>query len=130
MINIKLDENKRGKVIFRANIDECHKDNRILKRALFESRVVNNEFKYNIPMKYFWPIINNVHKELISLSEDSRLEVLEFSDEYEEVYYYNYKATPVYMKKWREEGCPPIFKITINPKDLSVEKKVIFERLI
>ena len=34
------------------------------------------------------------------------------------------------MKKWREEGCPPIFKITINPKDLSVEKKVIFERLI
>ncbi|NGT26718.1 hypothetical protein G6Z19_08355, partial [Clostridium perfringens] len=61
---------------------------------------------------------------------DSRLEVLEFSDEYEEVYYYNYKATPAYMKKWREEGCPPIFKITINPKDLSVEKKVIFERLI
>ena len=60
MINIKLDENKRGKVIFRANIDECHKDNRILKRALFESRVVKDEFKYNIPMKYFWPIINNI----------------------------------------------------------------------
>ena len=116
--------------IYRIKNWKCNKENRILKRALFESRVVKNEFKYNIPMKYFWPIINNVHKELINLSEDSRLEVLEFSDEYEEVYYYNYKATPAYMKKWREEGCPPIFKITINPKDLSVEKKIIFERLI
>ncbi|ELC8441860.1 hypothetical protein QYB59_000866 [Clostridium perfringens] len=130
MINIKLDEDKRGKVIFRANIDECHKEDRILKRALFESRVVNNEFKYNIPMKYFWPILNNMDKKILSLSEDSKKEVLEFADEYEEVYYYSYKATPAYMKKWREEGCPQIFKMTINPEDLSIEKKVIFERLI
>ncbi|EGT3615389.1 hypothetical protein FHH43_03935 [Clostridium perfringens] len=130
MINIKLDEDKRGKVIFRANIDECHKDDRIIKRALFESKVVNNEFKYNIPMKYFWPILSNMDKEILSLSEESKKEVLEFSDEYEEVYYYSYKATPAYMKKWREEGCPQIFKMTINPKDLSIDKKVIFERLI
>lgn len=130
MINIKLDEDKRGKVIFRANIDECHKEDRILKRALFESRVVNNEFKYNIPMKYFWPILNNMDKKILSLSEDSKKEVLEFADEYEEVYYYSFKATPAYMKKWREEGCPQIFKMTINPEDLSIEKKVIFERLI
>ena len=46
MINIKLDEDKRGKVIFRANIDECHKDNRILKRALFESRVVTVSYTH------------------------------------------------------------------------------------
>lgn len=130
MINIKLDEDKRGKVIFRANIDECHKEDRILKRALFESRVVNNEFKYNIPMKYFWPILNNMDKKILSLSEDSKKEVLEFADEYEEVYYYSFKATPAYMRKWREEGCPQIFKMTINPEDLSIEKKVIFERLI
>ncbi|HHD2751863.1 TPA: hypothetical protein ACOTG0_000619 [Clostridium perfringens] len=130
MINIKLDEDKRGKVIFRANIDECHKEDRILKRALFESRVVNNEFKYNIPMKYFWPILNNMDKKILRLSEDSKKEVLEFADEYEEVYYYSFKATPAYMKKWREEGCPQIFKMTINPEDLSIEKKVIFERLI
>lgn len=130
MVNIKLDEDKRGKVIFRANIDECHKEDRILKRALFESRVVNNEFKYNIPMKYFWPILNNMDKKILSLSEDSKKEVLEFADEYEEVYYYSFKATPAYMKKWREEGCPQIFKMTINPEDLSIEKKVIFERLI
>ena len=130
MINIKLDEDKRGKVIFRANIDECHKEDRILKRALFESRVVNNKFKYNIPMKYFWPILNNMDKKILRLSEDSKKEVLEFADEYEEVYYYSFKATPAYMKKWREEGCPQIFKMTINPEDLSIEKKVIFERLI
>lgn len=130
MINIKLDEDKRGKIIFRANIDECHKDNRVLKRALFESRVVKNEFKYNIPMKYFWPILNNIDKKLISLNKDSKLEFLEFSDEYEEFYYYTYKATAVYMKRWREEGCPPIFKVTINPKDLSLKKRIVFERLI
>lgn len=130
MINIKLDEDKRGKVIFRANIDEALKENRILKRALFESKVVKNEFKYNIPMKYFWPIINNLDKSLISINKDSKLEVLEFSDEYEEIYYYNYKATPTYMKKWREEGCPPIFKITINLEDITVEKNIVFERLI
>lgn len=130
MINIKLDEDKRGNVIFRANINENLKENRILKRALFESREVKNNFKYKIPMKYFWPIINNIDKDLIILSKDSKLEFLEFSDEYEEVYHYSYKATPAYMKKWREEGCPPIFKIFINLKDKTLEKKKIFERLI
>lgn len=130
MINIKLDEDKRGKVIFRANIDECHKEHRIIKRALFESREVNDIFRYKIPMKYFWPIINNIDSGVISLSDDSRFEVLEFSDEYEEMYYYSYKATPTYMKKWREEGCPQIFKITINPENLIIDKKVVFERLI
>ncbi|MGG5462594.1 hypothetical protein [Clostridium sp. B9] len=132
MINIKLDQDKRGNVIFRANIDESHRDNRIIKRALFESRVTkgNTDFKYTIPMKYFWPILNNVDKEILEVSEESRTDFLEFSDEYEECYYYSYKATPAYMKRWRDEGCPPISRVELNMETLELNKKVVFERLI
>lgn len=132
MINIKLDEDKRGNVIFKADIDECHKDNKIIKRALFESRLLKEKsgFKYNIPMKYFWPILNNIDKEILKFNEESKLDFLEFSDEYEESYYYSYKATPIYMKKWRDEGCPPIYRICINIQTLELNKKVVFERLI
>lgn len=132
MINIKLEEDKKGNVILKANVDEIHKENRIIKRALFESRVLKNskEFKYIIPMKYFWPILSNVEKDIIKISDESKIEVLEFSDEYEESYYYSFKATVQYMKKWREEGCPPISRIKIELDNLELEKKVVFERLI
>ncbi len=132
MINIKLDEDKRGNVVFKADIDDLHKENRIIKRALFESRIIKNrkEYKYTIPMKYLWPILSNVEKDIININNESKLEVLEFSDEYEEVYYYSFKATPSYMRKWREEGCPSISKIKIDLENLKLEKKVVFERLI
>ena len=32
------------------------------------------------------------------------------------------------MKKWREEGCPDIYKITIDPETLKVKKEIAFKK--
>jgi hypothetical protein len=33
------------------------------------------------------------------------------------------------MKKWREEGCPNIFKIEINKETLEVKKEIVFKKI-
>ena len=132
MINICLYEDKRGNILFKASIHDEHKDNLIIKRTLFESRIVKNNKKYPyiIPMKFLLPILNNFNKEYIRFSEDSLSEFLEFADEYEEKFYYTYKATSNYMRNWIEEGCPKIYKVRINMHEISISKEVAFERLI
>ncbi|MGL5615462.1 MAG: hypothetical protein ACRDD2_04425 [Sarcina sp.] len=129
MIKIKLEINKRGEINFRANVEGELKENTILKRALFEANKVKSkkEYPYLIPMRFLLPIINNIEKEKIELSKESIEEFLEFSDYYEEKTYYAGKATATYMKKWREEDCPKIFKVTINKETLEINKFVAFE---
>ena len=34
-----------------------------------------------------------------------------------------------YMKKWREERCPNIFKIEIDKETLEIKKEVIFKKI-
>ncbi|MGL5766613.1 MAG: hypothetical protein ACRCX8_13335, partial [Sarcina sp.] len=60
----------------------------------------------------------------------SLLSILEFSDEYEEKFYYTNKADSKYMKKWREEGCPTIFRITLDNEKIDINKEIAFERLL
>lgn len=132
MINIKLELNKRGEISFKAKVSDELKENIIIKRVLFESKIVksNKKYPYVIPMRFFIPIVNNVHKSNIKFDKDSVNEFLEFSDFYEERSYYIGKANANYMKKWREEDCPKIFKIIIDKENLEVDKFVAFERLI
>ena len=132
MININLQCDKRGNILFKANVDETHKDNIIIKRCLFESKIVksNKKFPYIIPMKFLLPILNNFNKDLIIFEKGGLNEFLEFADEYDENFYYIYKANSTYMNKWINEGCPKIYKVIINIEDLSVSKNVAFERLI
>lgn len=132
MIRICLQSDKTGNIIFRALVDEEHRNNIIIKRSLFESKIVktNKKFPYVIPMKFLLPIIRNFNKDKIEFSNGSLYEFLEFSDDYDEKFYYTYKASSNYMKKWREEGCPKIYKVYINKKDLKVTKNIVFERII
>ena len=132
MLEIKIESDNKGALKFRANVDEKLKDNMIIKRAMFESRTIksNKKYPYIIPMKFFVPLIRNISNEFIKLDSESVVSFLEFSDEYEEEIYYNEKATAVYMKKWRDEGCPEIFKIIVDRESLDVSKEVVFRRLI
>lgn len=132
MLEIKIESDNKGALKFRANVDEKLKDNMIIKRAIFESRTIksNKKYPYIIPMKFFIPLIRNISNEFIKLDSESVVSFLEFSDEYEEEIYYNEKATAVYMKKWRDEGCPEIFKIIVDRESLNISKEVVFRRLI
>ena len=132
MLEIKIDSDNKGALKFRANVDEKLKDNIIIKRAIFESRTIksNKKYPYIIPMKFFIPLIRNISNEFIKLDSESVVSFLEFSDEYEEEIYYNEKATAIYMKKWRDEGCPEIFKIIVDRESLDISKEVVFRRLL
>ena len=105
------------------------KEERFLKRALIEGKEISGTYKYEIPLKYFVPIMNNIDKENIKLDRYSKLSFLEFSDDFDEKYFYILEANAKYMKKWREEGCPNIFKIEINKDTLEIKKEIIFKKI-
>lgn len=130
MIKIKLEENKSGKIIFKLKIDDKNKDNVLFKRALMESKSLKEKarYDYEVPLRFFIPICNNVDKENLKLDKKSILSYLEFSDYYDQNYYTDTEATAKYMKKWREEGCPDIYKITIDEESYEITKEVIFKR--
>ena len=132
MMKFKIESSGTGELKFRAFISEEMKENRIIKRALFESKIVksNKEYPYLIPIKYFVPIIRNMNSEELKVDDNCIDSFLEFSDEYEEKFFYASKATARYMKKWREEGCPKIYKIKIDKINCKVEKEFAFARLI
>lgn len=131
MFKFKIESDNLGNLKFRADISDDLKNNIIVKRVLFESRIVksNKEYPYLMPIKYFMPMIKNLSGDIIEIDKDSTISFLEFSDEYEENYYYAGKASAKYMKKWREQGCPKIFKITIK-SDFIIEKETVFERIM
>lgn len=130
MIKIKIDKNKRGEPIFKLGYKELEeKEVRFLKRAIMEGKEIKGMFKYEIPLRFFTPIFNNFNKENIKIDRYSKVEYLEFSDFYDERYFYSFEITPKYMKKWREEGCPNIFKIQIDVETKEVKKEIIFKKI-
>ena len=130
MIKIKIDKNKRGEPIFKLGYKELEeKEVRFLKRAIMEGKEIKGMFKYEIPLRIFTPIFNNFDKENIKIDRYSKVEYLEFSDFYDERYFYSFEITPKYMKKWREEGCPNIFKIQIDVETKEVKKEIIFKKI-
>ena len=94
-----------------------------------EGKEIKGMFKYEIPLRFFTPIFNNFDKENIKIDRYSKVEYLEFSDFYDERYFYSFEITPKYMKKWREEDCPKIFKIQIDVETKEVKKEIIFKKI-
>lgn len=130
MIRIKIDKNKQGEPIFRMSFKELEKSEELfLRRALIDSKEISGSFKYEVPLRYFLPIFNNINKDRIKIDRHSKLSYIEFSDKFDEKYYYTFQVTPKYMKKWREEDCPNIFKIEINAETKELSKEVIFKKI-
>ena len=130
MIKVKIEKNRLNEPIFKLGFKKLNdKEERFLKRALFEGKEISGTYKYEIPLKYFVPIMNNIDKENIKLDRYSKLSFLEFSDDFDEKYFYILEANAKYMKKWREEGCPNIFKIEINKDTLEIKKEIIFKKI-
>lgn len=130
MIKVKLEKNKNEKIIFKLKINDEYKGNILFKRALMESKTLKGKSKYDyeVPLRFFSPIWNNVDKKNLTLDKKSILSYLEFSDYYDENYYTEIDATAKYMKKWREEDCPDIYRITINQDNYDIKKEVAFKR--
>ena len=130
MIKIKLEKNKSEKIIFKLKIDDSYKGNVLFKRALMESKILKGKSKYNyeVPLRFFIPICNNINRENLILDKKSILSYLEFSDCYDQDYYTEIDATAKYMKKWREEGCPDIYRITIDQDNYDIKKEVAFKK--
>jgi len=130
MIKIKLEKNKSGKIVFKLKINDNYKENILFKRALMESKMLKEKSKYDyeVPLRFFIPICNNVNKENLKLDKKSISSYLEFSDSYDQNYYTDVDATAKYMKKWREEGCPDIYRITIDQDNYDIKKEVAFKK--
>jgi len=130
MIKVKLEKNKSGKIVFKLKIDDRYEGNVLFKRALMESKVLKGKSKYDyeVPLRFFIPICNNINKENLILDKKSILSYLEFSDCYDQNYYTDIDATAKYMKKWREEECPDIYRITIDQDNYNIKKEVAFKR--
>lgn len=130
MVKIKLELKKGNKIVFKLDLDDKLKSNILFKRALIESRINSGKvkYKYDVPLRFFFPIYKNINKENIILDKKSILSYYEFSDEYDERYYTEATITPKYMKKWREESCPEIYKISIDSVTKEVEKEVVFKK--
>ena len=130
MIKVKIEKNRLNEPIFKLGFKKLNdKEERFLKRALIEGKEISGTYKYEIPLKYFVPIMNNIDKENLKLDRYSKLSFLEFSDDFDEKYFYILEANAKYMKKWREEGCPNIFKIEINKDTLEIKKEIIFKKI-
>ena len=87
-----------------------------------------SRYDYEVPLRFFFPIYKNYDKEKIKIDRYSLTSYLEFSDEFDEKYYNEIEATPKYMKKWREEGCPNIYKITIDKETKEIKKDIAFQK--
>ena len=128
MIRIKIDKNKKEQPIFKIYIKDIE-GYKFLKRSLLEGKKISGKYNYEIPLRFFVPIFNNINKNEINLDSNSKLEFLEFWDEVEEKYYSTLEVTPKFMKLWREEGCPDIFKVKIHRETLELKKEVVFKKI-
>ena len=130
MIKIKIQKEKNDNITFKINIKENELNKyKFLKRALMEGKSIKGNFNYEVPLRFLVPIVNNIGKENLAVDRYSKLEFLEFYDEFEEKYYCSLTATPKFMKLWRQEKCPNIFKIKIDPKTLELTKEVAFKKV-
>ena len=127
MIKVKIDKNKKGEPNFKLHFKKINeKEERLLK----ECREIKGSFKYEIPLRFFMPIIRNIKKENLKIDRYSKNTFYEFSDRYDEKYYYSFEINAKYMKKWRQEECPDIFKVEIDSETLELKKKLYLKRLI
>lgn len=130
MIRIKIDKNKAGEPVFKINIkEEQQKKYAFLKRALMEGKEIKGRYNYELCMKYFLPIFNNLDKSDVKIDAKSIDSFLEFSDYIDEKFYYSLIATPKFMRIWREENCPNIYKVCIDIDNLSVHKSIAFKQI-
>lgn len=130
MIKIKIDKDKKNNPIFKLNIKEDdEKKYPFIKRALIDGKKISGRYNYEIPLRYLIPIINNIKSENIVIDNKSKLEFLEFYDFFEEKYYSSFEATSKFMKIWRKERCPNIFKIKIDIETSKVSKEVAFKKI-
>ena len=72
---------------------------------------------------------NENKKENLKIDRYSKNTFYEFSDRYDEKYYYSFEINAKYMKKWRQEECPDIFKVEIDSETLELKKEVIFKKI-
>ena len=71
MIKVKIDKNKKGEPNFKLHFKKINeKEERLLKRALMEGREIKGSFKYEIPLRFFMPIIRNIKKENLYINLD------------------------------------------------------------
>ena len=74
-------------------------------------------------------IVKNIKKENLKVDRYSKNTFYEFSDRYDEKYYYSFEINAKYMKKWRQEECPDIFKVEIDSETLELKKEVVFKKI-
>ena len=101
MIKIKIQKGKNEEPIFKINL----KDDDIvkfpfLKRAILEGKKITGRYNYEVPLRYFVPIVKNIKKDNLAIDKLSKLEFLEFFDDFEEKYYASLTATPKFMRLW------------------------------
>lgn len=131
MISIKLEKNKKNEPVFKLNAKEEDVEKyRALKRVLFESKKIKGMYGYKVPMRFFQIVLKIIPKDDLKIDKRSIDSYFEFSDDYEEKYYYITEVNASYMKKWREEGCPEIFKINIDKDERTLTKEVAFKRVL
>ncbi|MBN1066649.1 hypothetical protein DVW02_01395 [Clostridium botulinum] len=128
MVVVKLEKNKKSQIIFKIKFTDGEENKLFFKRAIIEGKKIKGDFDYQVPLRFFIPIVKNINKKNILLDKDSLLYYLEFSDMYDQNYYNETQATPNYMKKWREEGCPEIYKVTLDKDNCNIEKEIIFNK--
>lgn len=130
MIKFKIQKGKNEDPIFKIRIkDEELVSYPFLKRAIIEAKKIKGRYNYQVPLRYFVPLVNNINKESLCIDKDSKLEFFEFWDDFEEKYYASLTATPKFMKLWREEKCPNIFKIKIDMENLTLTKEIAFKKI-
>lgn len=128
MIKIKLQKDKKKDIIFKIKIaEEDLKLNKNIKRAIMDSKPIKGLYNYEIPLRYFIPISISL-KNNFYIDKSSIFEYLEFFDEYDDVHYFSIKATAGFMKKWRKENCPNIFKVSIDKDTLYIKKEIVFKK--
>lgn len=130
MIKIKLEKNKSDEPILKLGIKDKDLDNyKFLKRSLMDGKKLKGAYNYEVSLRYFIPIFNNIDKSKLIVDKKSILTYLEFSDDFDEKYYYTLVANAKYMKLWRTENCPNIYKVSININNLTIEKEVAFQKV-
>lgn len=129
MIKILLDKNKKMEPIFKLSIKNSDiAEFPFIKRAIYEGKSLKGEYNYLIPIRFFKPIINKLNKDKFEIDKNSITYYLEFSDDYDEKYYYITEANSAYMKKWRLEGCPNIYKIILDKDKKNIISDIAFSK--
>ncbi|MDZ5010860.1 hypothetical protein GNF77_18575, partial [Clostridium perfringens] len=98
MIKFKIQKGKNEEPIFKIRIKDKELVNYpFLKRAIIEAKEIKGRYNYQVPLRYFVPLVNNINKESLCIDKDSKLEFFEFWDDFEEKYYASLTATPKFM---------------------------------